>query len=151
MDIGGKRGDSRYDLLPDVTEDHTMGWIYPVWTRTMGKHHDASQEEISTAERGQGPSRYARLSNGLLTLDSSELILTLRHKFHLIGEGRFELYVFYWQSPCYSLICTSSVNKEEEEERSIYNKLYSVKLIDTYHVWALIFQACLWETTGNNM
>ena len=114
MDIGGKRGDSRYILLLDVTEDHTMGWISPVWTRTMGKHHDASQEEISSAKRGQGPSRYARLSNGFITLDSSELILTLRHKFHCIVEGRFELYVFYWQSLCYSLICTSSENKEED-------------------------------------
>ena len=138
IDIGGKRGDNRYILLPDVTEDHTMGWIYPVWTRTMGKHHDASQEEISTAERGQGPSRYARLSNGLLTLDSSELILTLRHKFHLIGEGRFELYVFYWQSPCYSQICTSSVNKEEEEDPK--DTIYFVKCIYFCPIWGSYHQ-----------
>ena len=107
----------------------------------MGKHHDASQEEISSAKRGQGPSRYARLSNGFITLDSSELILTLRHKFHCIVEGRFELYVFYWQSPCYSQICTSSVNKEEEERGFL-----CIFALCVVAVWVFFLLALGWES-----
>lgn len=54
----------------------TTQWAEPylVWTRTMGKHHNASSEN-SASKSGQGPSRHAWISIGFMQAFFCPLVL----------------------------------------------------------------------------